>query len=302
VCPACGSHAVREINEKTGKLDVARRCTGGLICPAQAVERIRHFVSRDAFDIEGFGETTIQTLFDEGLLKQPADIFHLSRHEAKVKAAIKARREALSLERRGEGVKKSKKKEEEPEKAIQNLFAAIEARRNVPLDRFILSLGIRHVGETTARLLARHYHDWASFRAAMEAAVHGGEAFEALDNINGIGEVVAKAITDFFGEAHNREALNKLEKELTITDMPRAAMTSPVSGKTVVFTGTLETMTRGEAKARAEALGAKVAGSVSKNTDIVVAGPGAGSKLKEAQALGVQVMSEADWLSLLGVA
>jgi len=302
LCPACGSHAVREINEKTGKLDAARRCTGGLICPAQAVERIRHFVGRDAFDIEGFGETTIQTLFDEGLLKEPADIFHLKRHEAAVKAAIKARRDALSAERRGEGAKKAKKKEEEPEKFFQNLFAAIEARRSIPLDRFILALGIRHVGETTARLLARHYHDWAAFRAAMEAAAEGGEAFAALDNINGIGEVVAKAIAEFFNEAHNRKALDKLEQELQITALERADTGSPVSGKTVVFTGTLETMTRGEAKARAEALGAKVAGSVSKNTDIVVAGPGAGSKLKEAQALGVQVMTEADWLTFIGAA
>jgi DNA ligase (NAD+) len=302
VCPACGSHAVREINEKTGKLDAARRCTGGLICPAQAALRIRHFVGRDAFDIEGFGETTIQTLFDEGLLKEPADIFQLKAKEAKVKAAIKARRETLSAERRGEGAKKAKKKEEEPEKAILNLFAAIEARRTIPLDRFILALGIRHVGETTARLLARHYHDWESFRAAMEAATEGGEAFEALDNINGIGEVVAKAIADFFDEAHNRKALDRLEQELEITPLERAATTSPVSGKTLVFTGTLETMTRGEAKARAEALGAKVAGSVSKNTDIVIAGPGAGSKLKEAQTLGVQVMSETDWLAFIGAA
>jgi DNA ligase (NAD+) len=304
-CPACGSHAVREINEKTGEREAARRCTGGLICPAQAVERLRHFVGRDAFDIEGFGEMTIQTLFEEGLLKAPADIFHLKRKEAAVKAAIKARREALSserrLERRGEGIKTGKKAAEEPEKFFQNLFAAIEARRTVRLDRFILALGIRHVGETTARLLARHYHEWPAFRDAMEMAAKGDEeSVAALTNINGIGEVVARAIVEFFKEAHNRKALGHLEKEIEIAPVEHAAATSPVSGRTVVFTGSLETMTRGEAKARAEAQGAKVAGSVSKNTDIVVAGPGAGSKLKDAEALGVKVLSEADWLKLIG--
>jgi DNA ligase (NAD+) len=301
-CPACDSKAVREINPKTGKPDAARRCTGGLICPAQAVERLRHFVSRDALDIDGLGGTTIEVLFEAGLLKQPADIFQLHKHEAAVRAAIKARREQLALERRADKGASTKGKKEEPEKAIKNLLASIEARRAIPLDRFILSLGIRHVGETTARLLARHYHRWEAFRSAMEEAAKGGEALAALDSINGIGEVVAEAIADFFGEAHNIKALNRLEAELEITPIERAARDTPVSGKTVVFTGTLETMTRSEAKARAEALGAKVAGSVSKNTDIVVAGPGAGSKLKEATALGIQVMSEADWLAFISQA
>ncbi|MFZ1990602.1 MAG: NAD-dependent DNA ligase LigA [Alphaproteobacteria bacterium] len=298
-CPACGSHAVREINEKTGEMEAARRCTGGLICPAQAVERLRHFVSRHAFDIEGFGGTTIETLFEDELLKDPSDIFRLPAHAAAVNAALAKRRKELSEARaeaagKEQAAKKSKAKESD--KLVQNLMAAIEARRTVDLDRFILALGIRHVGETTARLLARNFETLDAFLSSMESA----HAQEDLDAIEGIGETVAQAIVEFFREPHNRAVVKRLQKEVTAKPLPKAARHSPVSGKTVVFTGTLEKMTRNEAKARAEALGAKVASSVSAKTDLVVAGPGAGSKLKEAHALGVKVIDEDAWLKLIG--
>ena len=296
-CPACGSHAVREMNEKTGKPDAARRCTGGLICPAQAVERLHHFVSRHAFDIEGFGGTTIETLHDEGLLKDPADIFRLPVHATQVGAALAKRRKELSEQRAeaaGKEAPAKKSKSKDSDKLVLNLMAAIEARREIGLDRFIFALGIRHVGETTARLLARNFETLDAFLASMESE----HALQDLDAIEGVGETVAQAIVDFFGEPHNRAVLKRLEKEVTAKPLPRQAHHSPVSGKTVVFTGTLEKMTRNEAKARAEALGAKVSSSVSAKTDYVVAGPGAGSKLKEAQSLGVQVLDEDAWLSL----
>jgi DNA ligase (NAD+) len=278
LCPACGSHAVREVDEKTGKQDVARRCTGGLICPAQAVERLRHFVSRNAFDIEGLGEKHIQSFYDDGMLKEPADIFRLGKTYGEGTNAIAARE--------GWG-----------EQSAAKLFEAIDRRRKIPLDRFINALGIRHVGETTARLLARNFHTLQNFLAVME----GENALAELDAIGGIGETLAEAIRDFFGEPHNRKAVAHLVEEIDVQPaaMPKASH-SPVAGKTVVFTGSLEKMTRPEAKARAEALGAKVAGSVSKKTDIVVAGPGAGSKLAEAVKLGVQVMDEDAWLGLIG--
>jgi DNA ligase (NAD+) len=305
-CPACGSHAVREVDEKTGKLEAARRCTGGLICPAQAVERLKHFVSRHAFDIEGLGATYLETLHEEGLLKDPSDIFRLPERADEVDRVLKKRRQELSELRteakdaagdasaKKTGAKKSKAKDEG--KLIQNLMAAIEARREIGLDRFIFALGIPHVGETTARLLARNFGTLDELRKSMK----GEQALEDLDSIGGIGETMANEIVEFFREPHNIDVVDRLTKKVTATPLEQAKADSPVSGKTVVFTGTLEKMTRNEAKARAESLGAKVAGSVSAKTDIVVAGPGAGSKLKQAQALGVQVVDEDGWLALIG--
>ncbi|MEI7791284.1 MAG: NAD-dependent DNA ligase LigA [Alphaproteobacteria bacterium] len=300
-CPVCGSHAVREVDEKTGKMDVDRRCTGGLVCDAQTVERLKYFVGRDQFDIEGLGGTLIELFHDKGLLKEPADIFALTQKPEKVAKVLAEHRAALSEERRSaegkDAVKtKAKKKDEGEGKQVENLMAAIERRRTIPLDRLINALGIRHVGETTARLLARRYLNLEAFLAGMT----GDDALEELQHIEGIGGVVAEAIHDFFTEPHNVKALGRLLEWLTVTDMAAPAKSSPVSGKTVVFTGTLEKMTRQEAKARAESLGAKVSGSVSAKTDIVVAGPGAGSKLKDAQKHNVQVMDEDAWLKLIG--
>ncbi len=299
-CPICGSHAVREVDEKTGKMDVDRRCTGGLICDAQTVERLKYFVARDGFDIEGLGGTLIELFHDRGLLKEPADIFALTEKPEKVAKVLAEHRATLSEERRAaegkEPVKKAKKKDEEGEgKQVENLMAAIEARRRIGLDRLINALGIRHVGETTARVIARHYMTLKAFLEGMKA----DNALEELQHIEGVGGVVAEAIHDFFEEKHNVKALDRLLAWLAVTPMAAPSMTSPVSGKTVVFTGTLEKMTRQEAKARAESLGAKVSGSVSAKTDIVVAGPGAGSKLKEAQKHNVQVMDEDAWLKLI---
>jgi len=301
-CPACGSHALREVDEKTGKEDVDRRCTGGLICPAQAVERLKHFVSRDAFDIEGLGGTTIELLHDKGLLKEPADIFALTRKPAQVSNLLAEHRAALSEARREKEGKepikaKAKKDEEKEDKVVENLIAGIERRREIGLDRFINALGIRHVGETTAKLIARNFHTLDAFVEAMES----DHAVTDLDAIEGVGETVAEAIKDFFDEPHNRAVVKHLAKEVTVTEVTApAASGSPVAGKTVVFTGTLKKMTRPEAKARAEALGAKVASSVSKKTDLVVAGPGAGSKFADAQKFGVTVIDEDGWLKLIG--
>ena len=282
ICPACGSHASREINPNTGKEDVVRRCTGGLICPAQRVERLKHFVSRNAFDIEGLGEKHIKAFYDDGLIQSPPDIFTLAARDKRASSKL--------AEREGWGETSAKK-----------LFDAIEARRTVRLDRFIYSLGIRHVGETTAKLLARNYGSADAFLKAMHeaAADRDGEAFAELDNIEQIGPAVAAAIAEFFAEPHNVAVVKELIEEVTPQPLEAIDHTSPISGKTVVFTGTLEKMTRSEAKARAERLGAKVAGTVSKQTDYVVAGPGAGSKLKNAEALGVQVLTEDEWLKLL---
>jgi DNA ligase (NAD+) len=303
VCPVCGSHAVREVDEKTGKVDVDRRCTGGLICDAQTVERLKYFVARDGFDIEGLGGTMIELFHEKGLLKEPADIFALTEKPEKVSKALAEHRALLSEERRAaEGKEPSKalgktktKKAEREDKVVENLMAAIERRRTIPLDRLINALGIRHVGETTARLIARHYRTIEAFLDGMKAL----NAHEELESLEGIGGVVAEAIGDFFAEKHNVKALDRLLAWLEVTPMAAAARTSPVSGKTVVFTGTLEKMTRQEAKARAESLGAKVSGSVSAKTDIVVAGPGAGSKLKDAQKHGVEIMDEDAWLKLI---
>ncbi|MEX1059642.1 MAG: helix-hairpin-helix domain-containing protein, partial [Methyloceanibacter sp.] len=283
VCPACGSHASREINPNTGREDAVRRCTGGLICPAQRVERLKHFVSRNAFDIEGLGEKHIKSFYDDGLIQSPPDIFTLAKRDKRASSKL--------AEREGWG-----------ELSAGNLFDAIEARRTVRLDRFIYALGIRHVGETTARLLARNYGSAPAFLKAMRGAAKDreGEAFAELDNIEGIGPTVAASIADFFAEPHNVAVVDELLKEVRPEPLEAIDHASPISGKTVVFTGTLERMTRPEAKASAERLGAKVAGSVSKNTDYVVAGPGAGSKLKNAKDLGVNVLTEDEWLKLVG--
>ena len=273
VCPACGSHAVRPPGE------VVRRCTGGLICPAQRVERLIHFVSRPAFDIDGLGEKTIQEFFNEGWLHGPADLFKLPEREDEI------------AQREGWG-----------KLSARNLSRAIAARRMIPLERFIFALGIRRIGSTNARLLARHYGSFANWRAQMLAATQiGSDERLALGSISGIGPTIAEELTDFFGEARNIAALDKLAAELTIEDAARTDVAdSPIAGKTVVFTGTLETMTRPEAKARAEALGAKVTDSVSKKTDFVVVGADAGSKARKAAELGVRTMTEAEWQEMVG--
>lgn len=282
-CPACGSHAVREVNEKTGKMDSVRRCTGALVCPAQAVEHLKHFVSRTAFDIDGLGEKQIEEFFADGLVMTPADIFTLQKRDARATRKI--------VEREGYG-----------ETSVRNLFAAIDARRRISLQRLIYALGIRHVGEGNAKLLARHYISMDAFREAMRAAVRGGhesEAYQDLNDIEGIGDVVADAIVEFFAEPRNIKVLDALLEEIEVEDAERARGDSPVSGKTVVFTGSLEKMTREEAKAMAERLGAKTAGSVSKKTDYVVAGPGAGSKLDKARELEIKILTEDEWLKLV---
>ncbi len=280
-CPVCGSSAVRE-TAKSGRVDVVRRCTGGLVCPAQAVERLKHFVSRNAFDIEGLGGQTIEEFHRDGLVTRPGDIFTLAGRD---------RASLLKLEaREGWG-----------RQSAQNLFDAIEARRSIGLDRFIFALGIRHVGEINARLLARHFGGFGALRETGLRAAAGDEAASAeLTAIGGIGEIVADALVDFFREPHNGEMLDGLLAEVTPEPLPAIATASPVAGKTVVFTGSLEQITREEAKAMAERLGAKVAGSVSARTDILVAGPGAGSKLKKAAELGVTVMDEDGWFQLVG--
>ncbi len=271
-CPACGSAAVSPPGE------VVRRCTGGLVCPAQAVERLIHFVSRLAFDIDGLGEKTIIEFHGLGWLAEPADIFHLARHKD----------ELLQLE----GWKA---------RSVENLMRAIEARRTIPLARLIFALGIRRVGETNARLLARHYGSFETWRTQMLAATTvGSEDREALGSINGVGPALAEELATFFAEPRNRDALERLAAELTVEPAVHASEAGALSGKTVVFTGTLETMTRPEAKARAEALGAKVAGSVSKRTDLVVLGAEAGSKAKRAAELGVRTVTEAEWRALAG--
>jgi DNA ligase (NAD+) len=301
VCPICGSNAVREEGE------AVRRCTGGLICAAQVTERLRHFVSRNAFDIEGMGDENIRLFHEGGLVKSPADIFRLKEHEDEVKRLVLQRREQQSAARqalKGEGDKPAKAaKKGAPEfKDVANLLGAIDARRTVGLDRFIFALGIRHIGETTGRLLARHYETLDHFVEEMtQAADRESPSWTELLSIDGIGEVVAEAIVDFFAEEHNRQVVTDL-KAAGVDPQPleKQETSSPVAGKTVVFTGSLETMTRQEAKAKAESLGAKVAGSVSKKTDYVVAGADAGSKLKAARELDIAILTEVEWRQLIG--
>jgi DNA ligase (NAD+) len=272
-CPVCGSLAVRDND------DVVRRCTGGLICPAQVTERLIHFCSRGAFDIEGCGEKTILEFFKDGLLKSAPDIFRLPAHEAEIAA------------REGWG-----------KLSAANLTAAIEARRVVALPRFIYALGIRRVGENNAKLLARHYGSYANWKASMiEATLIGSDARLELGSISGIGPAIATDLAAFFAEPHNLATLAALEAFLTITDAPSAGVSdSPLAGKTIVFTGTLS-MARPEAKARAETLGAKVTESVSKKTDYVVLGADAGSKAKKAAELGLTILSEEEFRKLAGL-
>ncbi len=267
-CPVCGSHAIREDGE------AARRCTGGLICAAQAIERLRHFVSRDALDIDGLGIRQIELFWDLQLIRHPHDIFRLKDHREKL----------LTLEGYGE-------------KSVNNLLAAIEEKRHVALHRFIYALGIRHIGETTAKLLARAYIRYADWKEKM-LALTGEEAFEELDRMDGIGGKTAQALREFFAEKHNQKVLEALEKEMHIEDA-QPVQGGILSGKTIVFTGTLESISRQEAKARAESLGAKVASSVSAKTDYVVAGSDAGSKLKKAQELGITIVSEDAWQKMI---
>ena len=273
LCPACGSHAVRPPGE------VVKRCTGGLICPAQTVERLRHFVARNTMDIEGLGEERIVQLRAAGLLASPADIFRLPAHEARI-AALEGWG-ALSA---------------------RNLVRGIEARRSPPFDRFIFALGIRRIGEANAKLLARHYHSLPEWREKMLAArIIGSEAREELGSIQGVGPAIAQELVDFFDEPRNLAALDDLAGQVTPAPVASTAADSPFAGKTLVFTGTLETMTRPEAEARAETLGAKVTKSVSKKTDFVVVGADAGSKAAKAAELGVRVLSEPEWRDLAGL-
>ncbi|WP_305970295.1 MULTISPECIES: NAD-dependent DNA ligase LigA [unclassified Mameliella] len=317
-CPECGSDAIREEG------DAVRRCTGGLICPAQAVEKMKHFVSRAAFDIEGLGAKQVEQFHADGWIAEPADIFTL---EA----------------RYGSGMQQLKNREGWGEKSAANLFAAIEERRNIPLARLLFGLGIRHVGEVAASDLARHFGTWDTLVAAIDAAgpaakaqrdadaaeeserraaategrrarikesrdaawadvpAEARAAWDEITGIDGIGATVAVALVTSFAQEAERASIDRLTDNLTIQQAERPDTEgSAVAGKTVVFTGSLERMTRAEAKARAEALGAKVSGSVSKKTDIVVAGPGAGSKEKKARELGLTVLDEDSWLELIG--
>ncbi|MCB8880791.1 NAD-dependent DNA ligase LigA [Acidisoma cellulosilytica] len=272
-CPVCGSLALRPPGE------VVRRCTGGLVCPAQQAERLIHFVSRGAFDIEGLGDKTVYEFFTDGLLKTPVDIFMLAEHEDAI-----AKREGWGPLSAG------------------NLMRAIEARRTIPLARFIYGLGIRRIGETNAKLLARHYGSFDHWRAEMlSARIVGSDERLALGSINGIGPIVAEELVEFFAEDRNVAVLDALAAVLTIEDAAQAGADTPLAGKTIVFTGGMTSMTRPEAKARAEQLGARVTDSVSKNTDFVVAGADAGSKAKKAAALGLTVLDEAGWREMAGL-
>lgn len=275
--------AEREVNPKTGEVNAVTRCTGEFACPYQRKEHLKHFVARKAFDIEGMGEKQIEAFYEEGIVKEPADIFTLAARNGSGAFTPPI------AEREGWG-----------EKSAANLFEAIEARRTIGLARFINALGIRHVGEETSRLLARTYGSWAAFHEAAIKAGEEGEAREAMLGVDGLGDTAVDAIGRFFAEDHNLAALDRLLAEVTVEDAEAVATDSPVAGKTVVFTGSLERFTRDEAKARAQSLGAKVAGSVSAKTDYLIAGPGAGSKLKKATELGVKTLTEDEWLALIG--
>jgi DNA ligase (NAD+) len=375
-CPVCGSDAVREHNPQTGEFDSVRRCTGGLICPAQAVERLKHFVSRSALDIEGVGDTNIEILFEAELVRSPADIFKLD-YDA-VRSAIEKRRdEQIDARFAAAGkVRAKKEKKKDEARAVDLLFAGIEQRRIVKLPRFIFALGIRHIGETTAIALARRFKDMPDLIAGVDAASlqRPGAAYVTLDNLpkigpvtrdeiiawgrgeaknetpllahlampklnkaqqavltqafgaepsnwrvaaaaaalvapgpdylylasdSEIGAVATESLIEFFTESHNRDVVAALLEQVRTEPAEAVAQESPIAGKTVVFTGTLEQMTRGEAKATAERLGAKVSSSVSAKTDILVAGPGAGSKLSDAKKLGIDIKTEAEWLELI---
>lgn len=275
-CPECGSDAIREEG------DAVRRCTGGMGCPAQAVEKLKHFVSRGAFDIEGMGAKQVEQFYLDGWIKSPADIFELQT-------------------RYGTGIQQLKNREGWGGKSAQNLFQAIENKRKIPFGKLLFGLGIRHVGESASNMVALHYGDWDSFIAAMDAAsTFEGAAWDELVGIDGMGKVMARSLVTAFAQEAERASINALIAHLEVEAAIRPATEgSPVAGKTLVFTGTLEKMTRAEAKARAESMGAKVSGSVSAKTDLLIAGPGAGSKAKKAGDLGVEVISEDDWLDLI---
>ncbi len=287
-CPICGSKADRELNPKTGKEDVIRRCEGGLICNAQVTERLKHFVSRNAFDFDGLGSKQVVQFYDWGIIKDAADIFDIEAKDGNEWDTIR--------KRDGWG-----------DQSVDKLFIAINERREIDLDRFIYALGIRHIGENTARMLARSYETVEVFLSSMQAAsipigADGNlfnEAYADLVNLDGIGDVVALSLVQFFAEDNNLNFIDKLLFSVATIALEKADESSPVAGKVMVFTGSLEIMTRNEAKAKAESLGAKVTGSVSKKTDILVAGPGAGSKLKKAEALGIKVLTEAEWIALV---
>ena len=280
VCPACGSAAVREINANTGKPDSVKRCTGGLVCPAQAVERLKHFVSRGALDIDGLGDKQVEAFYEQGRIADAADVFTLRERDAR-------------------SLKKLKDMEGWGATSAAKLFDAIDDKRAADFYRVIFGLGIRHVGEQTAKDLARAYGDVQSFNNAM-AGLDVREVYEELIAIDGVGATVANALKAFFAEPSNLDVWNRLLEQVTPTPPEQASSDSPVAGKTVVFTGSLERMTRDEAKAMAERLGAKVSGSVSKKTDLLVAGPGAGSKLKKATELEVETIDEDGWFELVG--
>lgn len=279
-CPQCGAHAIREEDE------AVRRCTGGLTCPAQAIERLKHFVSRDAMDIDGLGAKIIEDFYHEGIIRNPVDIFTLEQRNGGAGDDLFSSRDGLHLENRDGWGKKS----------VENLFTAINRRRKVPLARFIYALGIRQVGSATARLIAQNFVSWAAFAADMK----NGNT-EKLLSIDGIGEAMAQDMVEFFKEEHNLKTIDLLLREVTTEDFADLIRSdSPLSGKTVVFTGTLAKLTRAEAKAKALSAGAKVAGSVSKNTDYVVLGADAGSKAAKAAELGIKILSEEQFVALLG--
>ena len=278
-CPECGSAAIREEG------DAVRRCTGGMICPAQAVEKLKHFVSRGAFDIEGLGAKQVEQFYRDGWISEPADIFTLK-------------------DRYGSGMQQLKNREGWGEKSADNLFEAIEEKRTIPLGRLLFALGIRHMGEAASNTLARQYGSWDALVSALDAA-HSceGPAWDDLIAIDGIGRVMATSLVTAFAQDRERASINRLAAHLRVEDAARPDTDgSPVAGKTVVFTGTLEKMTRAEAKARAEALGAKVSGSVSAKTDLLVAGPGAGSKAQKAADLGIETIDEDGWIALINSA
>jgi DNA ligase (NAD+) len=327
LCPDCGSEAIREPG------DAVRRCTGGLVCPAQAVERLRHFVSRAAFDIEGLGAKIIEEFHHLAWIRSPADIFDLEDRDRAGSKALESAETVIARTRgaeridararlaealgmtewdEAEAARRFAERSATPladqlgwgEKSARNLFAAIRERRTVPLRRLIFALGIRHVGEAAAGLLANAYGTWEAFEAAMTQATAGeGPEWDALLSIDGVGGVLATSLITAFHQEAERASIDRLVAFLDVEPAaPRVTEGSPVAGKTIVFTGTLEKMTRAEAKARAEAMGAKVAGSVSARTDLVVAGPGAGSKAKAAAELGIETIDEDAWLALIGAA
>ena len=278
-CPQCGAHAIREEDE------AVRRCTGGLTCPAQAIERLKHFVSRDAMDIEGLGSKIIEDFYNEGIIKSPVDIFTLEERNSGNEYDLFSQNQGLQLEKREGWGRKS----------VENLFSAIKSRKNISLPKFIYALGIRQVGTATARLIAQNFGTWNNFAQDMIL-----QETDKLTSIDGIGEAMAKDVVEFFQEEHNLQTIEQLKKYINIEDFAdKINYETPLAGKTVVFTGTLTQMTRAEAKAKALSAGAKVAGSVSKNTDYVIIGADAGSKATKAAELGVNIISEDDFLKML---